>query len=481
MLSLLVLIPIIGIIIIMFLPKTKESITVKKVGLFFSLVDLWISLYIWGLLDSNNNSDQLVNCISSNSYYSITLVVDGISICFILLTTIIFPIALLSNWSNLNKSSVPVKYYVILMLMIESLLLLVFTVSDLILFYVFFESILPPLFILIGLYGSSQKIRASFHLFLYTLLGSLLMLLSFLMIYFITGTTDFTLLKDISIDIFTQKIIWMGIFLALAIKTPLIPLHLWLPLAHAESPLGGSIILAGIVLKLSLYGVLRIVLPFLPEASLYFTPFVYTICVLTIIYASLTTLRQVDLKVIIAYSSIGHMAMCIMGAFSNNLQGLVGSLFLSLAHGLVSPALFICVGGILYDRTHTRILNYYRGLGNYLPLFSLMFFIFSLCNIAVPFSANFIGEFLIISGAFQRIPLLTFLACISIVLSAAYGIWLFIRIVGGSYTLYLGVLDDISKREFYLLMPLLLLTIILGVKPDIILNILYSSLTSILY
>nr|QTK22352.1 NADH dehydrogenase subunit 4 [Pneumocystis canis] len=481
MLLLLVLIPLIGILIISLLPSTVGSTVAKKVGLFFSLVDLWISVYLWGLLDSNNSSYQLVNSITNNNLYSITLVVDGISICFILLTTIIFPIALLSNWVNLNNSSVAVKYYVILMLLIESLLLLVFTVSDLILFYVFFESILPPLFVLIGLYGSSQRIWASFHLFLYTLLGSLFMLLSFLVIYFITGTTDFFILKDISLDLATQKIIWMGIFLALAIKTPLIPLHLWLPLAHAESPLGGSIILAGIVLKLSIYGVLRIILPFLPEASIYFTPFVYTICVVTIIYASLTTLRQVDLKVIIAYSSIGHMAMCVIGAFSNNLQGLAGSLFLSLAHGLVSPALFICVGGILYDRTHSRIINYYRGLGSYMPLFSIIFFIFSLCNIAVPFSANFVGEFLIISGAFQRLPVLTVLACLSIVLSAAYGIWLYIRLIGGSYSPYLGVLEDLSKREFFLIVPLLFLTVILGVKPDIILSTVFSSLTAILY
>nr|YP_010248542.1 NADH dehydrogenase subunit 4 [Pneumocystis oryctolagi]QTK22306.1 NADH dehydrogenase subunit 4 [Pneumocystis oryctolagi] len=479
MLSFLVFFPLLGLLLVWFSPENPGNTRSLRLGLFFTIITLWISLILWGSFDNSLEKGQWIEEITCNNFFSIRLLVDGISIYFILLTTFIFPIALLSNWENLGNRSA--KSYVIVMLLLESLLLFVFTVSDLLLFYIFFESILPPLFLLIGIYGSLQRIRASYHLFLYTFLGSLFMLLSILGIYFITGTTDWIYLRDIVIDPEIQKVFWLGIFLALAIKTPLVPFHLWLPLAHAESPLGGSVILAGIVLKLSLYGVLRILLPLLPEASLYFTPLVYTICVITIIYSSLTTLRQVDLKVIIAYSSIGHMALAILGAFSNNLQGLAGSLLLSLAHGLVSPALFICVGGVLYDRTHTRILSYYRGLASYMPLFSLFFFIFSLCNIAVPFSGNFLGEFLILSGSFQRMPLLTLLASSSVVLSAAYGVWLYIRIIGGSYSSYFSVLPDLSFRELCLLIPLLVITLLLGIQPHWVFSSLFTSLTTLLY
>lgn len=436
LLSSLLLSPIISIIVIMFLPSNSSLI--KRLGLLSSISTLWISLLLWVSLD---NSIYLT--ISNNHNYPIDLSVDGISIFFILLTTFIIPIAILSNWSNLEEG-LSIKYYIVLILLIELLLLLVFTVTDLLLFYIFFEAILPPLFLLIGLYGSQRKIKASFYLFLYTFLGSLFMLLSFLAIYWMTGTTNIFLLKDMSISIPVQKILWVSIFFALAIKTPLVPLHLWLPYAHAESPLGGSVILAGIVLKLSLYGILRILIPILPEASIYYTPWVYTICVITILYSSLTTLRQIDLKVIIAYSSIGHMALCILGAFSNTLEGIEGSILLAIAHGLVSPALFICVGGVLYDRTHTRIINYYRGLASYMPLFSVIFFVLTLCNIAIPFSANFLGELMVLGGSFQRMPLLTLLSGSSVILSAGYAIWLYIRIICGSYSPYLNVLSDVT-------------------------------------
>nr|QTK22382.1 NADH dehydrogenase subunit 4 [Pneumocystis sp. 'ludovicianus'] len=480
-LTLLILIPIVGIVTIMLLPELTNKILIRKLGLIFSLSVLWLSVFIWGSFEGDGREVQYISDVFNNEYYPIKLSLDGLSIYFVLLTTFIFPIALLSNWENLDDKKVSIKYYVILMLLIEFLLLLVFTVSDILLFYIFFESILPPLFVLIGMYGSTRKIQASFYIFLYTFLGSIFMLLSFTTIYWVTGIRDIQLLKDISLDVNLQKILWIGIFFALAVKTPLVPLHLWLPLAHAESPLGGSVILAGIVLKLSLYGILRILIPILPEASLYYTPLVYLICVITIIYSSLTTLRQSDLKVIIAYSSIGHMAICTLGAFSNTLDGIEGSILLAIAHGLVSPALFVSVGGILYDRTHTRALSYYRGLLSYMPIFSIMFFIFSLCNIAVPFSANFVGEFLIFSGAFQRMPVLTVLASISIVLSAGYGIWLYIRLIGGSYSPYLGVLPDMTRREIYLMLPLLFLTIVLGINPNIVLDIVHGSITSMLY
>lgn len=354
-------------------------------------------------------------------------------------------------------------------------------VIDLLIFYILFESILPPLFLLIGIYGSNRKILASYHIFLYTLFGSFFLLLALLSIYYLTGTTNFIFLNQFSIDLSFQKVLWLAIFFSIMIKTPLFPFHLWLPLAHSEAPLGGSVLLAGVILKLALYAILRILIPILPEATLYFTPFVYSICVITIIYASLTTLRQIDLKVIIAYSSISHMAVCILGVFSNNILGLDGSIFLGLAHGLVSPALFIIVGGILYDRYHTRILSYYRGLIQFMPILSLFFFLFTLANMGTPLTANFIGEFLCLSGAFQNSPLLTSFSSLSIVLSAAYSIYLFNRISGGVKSHYLSVVYDINRREFYILFPLLLLTIVLGIYPNFILSDLEYSLSNLIY
>jgi NADH-ubiquinone oxidoreductase chain 4 len=265
------------------------------------------------------------------------------------------------------------------------------------------------------------------------------------------------------------------------IKAPLAFGHIWLPNAHSEGPLSSSIILAGIVLKLALYAVLRIILPILPEASLYFTPLVYTICLITIIYTSLTTLREVDLKRIIAYSSIGHMGIVIIGAFSNTIQGIEGSILLGICHGLVSSGLFILLGGSLYDRYHTRNILYYRGLTQIMPLFSLMFFILILMNMATPLSGNFISEFMCLAGGFQRLPFITSLAASSIFLSAAYSIYLYNRICGGIKSPYIEVTNDLSRREFLIVLPLILLSLIIGIYPNLILEGLHSSVSSLIY
>ena len=412
--------------------------------------------------------------------YNIYLGIDGISIYFILLTTIIMPIALLSNWTSISEN---VKWYLILILVLETLLLAVFLVLDIFLFYIFFESILPPLFVLIGLFGSSNRVRASFFLFLYTLLGSLFLLLSILVMYNIMGTTDFDALYKINFNYYTQLLLFSGIFIAFAVKTPLIFLNIWLLKAHVESPLGGSIILAGIVLKLSLYGIIRLILPILPKASVYCTYLVYTIGVITIIYASFSTLRTIDIKELIAYSSVSHAAVYVLGVFSNTLQGIEGGITLGLAHGFVSSGLFICVGGILYDRSSTRLITFYRGMAQIMPLFSVLFFILCLSNAGTPLSLNFIGEFLSLYGTFEKLPLMGALASSSIVLSAAYTIYMFNRIAfGGKYSKLFKVnLPDLNKREFFILFVLVLYTVLLGIYPILILDGLHYSVSLLIY
>ena len=365
----------------------------------------------------------------------------------------------------------------------ESLLLTVFLVLDILLFYIFFESILPPLFILIGLFGSSNKVRASFYLFLYTLLGSLFLLLSILTMSSIMGSTDFDALYKTNFNYSTQLFLFYGIFIAFAVKTPTIFLNTWLLKAHVESPLGGSIILAAIVLKLSLYGIFRLILPLLPKASLEYTNIIYLIGIITIIYASLSTLRTIDVKELIAYSSVSHAAVYLIGVFSNTIQGIEGGITLGLAHGFVSSGLFICVGGVLYDRSATRLISFYRGMAQIMPLFSILFFILSLGNCGVPLTLNFVGEFMSLYGVFERLPLLGVFASSSIVFSAAYTIYMFNRIAfGGTFTKFFEENKiDVNKREFFILLILVMFTVILGIYPAPILDGLHYSVSSLIY
>jgi len=454
--------------------------SIKWIALSVSIINFIVSLIIFVFFDFSYNQFQFVQEPYDIMGYNIYLGIDGISIYFILLTTIIMPVALLSNWTSISEN---VKWYLVLILMLETLLLAVFLVLDIFLFYIFFESILPPLFVLIGLFGSNNRVRASFFLFLYTLLGSLFLLLSILAIYNIMGTTDFDALYKTNFNYYTQLLLFSGIFIAFAVKTPLIFLNIWLLKAHVESPLGGSIILAGIVLKLSLYGIIRLILPILPKASVYCTFLVYTIGVITIIYASFSTLRTIDIKELIAYSSVSHAAVYVLGVFSNTLQGIEGGITLGLAHGFVSSGLFICVGGILYDRSSTRLITFYRGMAQVMPLFSVLFFILCLSNAGTPLSLNFIGEFLSLYGTFEKLPLLGMLACSSIVLSAAYTIFMFNRIAfGGKYSKLFKVnLPDLNKREFFILFVLILYTVLLGLYPIPVLDGLHYSVSSLIY
>jgi NADH-ubiquinone oxidoreductase chain 4 len=453
---------------------------VKTIALSTSIINLFISLIIFILFDFSSNQFQFVQEYHEISSFDFYLGLDGLSIYFVMLTTIITPIALLSNWNSISEN---IRSYVIIILLLETLLLAVFLVLDILLFYVFFESILPPLFILIGLYGSSNKVRASFYLFLYTLFGSLFLLLSILAMSSIMGTTDFDALYKTNFNYSTQLFLFYGIFIAFAVKTPTIFLNTWLLKAHVESPLGGSIILAAIVLKLSLYGIFRLILPLLPKASLDYTYIIYLIGVITIIYASFSTLRTIDVKELIAYSSVSHAAVYLIGVFSNTIQGIEGGIALGLAHGFVSSGLFICAGGVLYDRSGTRLISYYRGIAQVMPLFSILFFILSLGNCGVPLTLNFVGEFMSLYGVFERLPLLGVLASSSIVFSAAYTIYMFNRIAfAGSFSKFFEAnISDVNKREFFILFTLVIFPVVLGIYPAPVLDGLHYSVSSLIY
>lgn len=469
----LIIIPILGIITII-INKEKS----REIAFITSIFNIIYIIYIWSIYDSTYKGYQFITEFKNNlSIYEFNIGLDGISLYFIILTSLLISIVILSNWYSIKES---IKSYYIIILILEILLISVFIVLDLIMFYVLFESILPPLFLLIGIWGSNRKIEASYHIFIYTLAGSLFMLLAFLTIYQIIGTTNYEKLIEIKLDFKLEKILWLAIFISIMVKSPLFPFHLWLPLCHSEAPLGGSILLAGIILKLAIYAILWILLPILPSATLYFTPLVYTITIITIIYASLTTLRQIDLKVIVAYSSISHMAITIMGILSNQIQGINGGILLSISHGLVSPALFILLGGVLYDRYHTWILFYYKGLITFMPLFSLYFFLFTLANMATPLSGNFIGEFLSLQGSYERSFLATILASSSIFLTAAYSIFLFNWISGGIKSSYIIQTNDLNRWEFFILSFILIFVIILGLYPYILFEGLNQTISSIL-
>ena len=481
LLTSLLLTPILGVLAILVNRENGISLTnIKIIALSTSILNFFISLVIFILFDFSTNQFQFVQEYHEISYFDFYLGVDGLSIYFILLTTIIIPISLLSNWKSISKD---VEAYIMIILLLESLLLAVFLVLDILLFYIFFESILPPLFILIGIFGSDNRVKASFYLFLYTLLGSLFLLLSILAMSSIMSTTDFDTLFKGNFVYITQLFLFYGIFIAFAVKTPTMFLNTWLLKAHVESPLGGSIILAAIVLKLSLYGILRLILPILPKAYMEYTYIIFLIGVITIVYASLSTLRTIDIKELIAYSSVSHAAVYLLGVFSNSIQGIEGAITLGLAHGFVSPGLFICAGGVLYDRSHTRVISFYRGVTQVMPLFAILFFILCLANCGAPLTLNFIGEFLSLYGVFERSSLYGLFASSSIIFSAAYTIYMFQRIAfGGAYSrMFTVVMPDLTKREYTILMILVVPTVLLGIYPASILDGLGYAVSTLLY
>ena len=474
LLLLLVVLPIISSFIILLLPA-KNSNLIRYIGTFTSFFVFFMSLLLWLFFDNNYVRFQFIfnSTWVSSLNLNFSLGIDGISLFFVLLTTLLIPLCLLSSWENITKRS---KEYIIAFLMIESFLILVFCVRDLLLFYIFFESTLIPMFIIIGIWGSRErKVRASYMLFLYTLLGSVLMLLSILYIYFRVGTTDYETLLTYSFTFTEQRFIWLAFFASFASKVPMLPVHIWLPEAHVEAPTAGSVILAGILLKLGSYGFIRFSLPLFPEASLYFTPFIFALSVIGILYSSLTAIRQTDLKRIVAYTSVAHMNLVVIGLFSFNIIGLEGAILQSLSHGFVSSALFLIIG-VLYDRHHTKMVKYYSGLVHTMPLFTIIFLIFTMANIGLPGTSSFVGEFLLLLGAFKISICIAFFGATGMVLGGCYSLWLFNRIVYGNLKIqYLAKFQDISYREFFIFLPLLVGTLVMGIYPEIFLEAIHGS------
>nr|QIA60260.1 NADH dehydrogenase subunit 4 [Ptychanthus striatus] len=477
-LSGLILLPLLGSLIILVIPNSRVRL-IRGITIWTSLITFLYSLFFWIRFENDTAKFQFVETIRWLPYSNINFYIgiDGISLFFVILTTFLTPICILVGFYSVKSYK---KEYMIAFFICESFLIAVFCSLDLLIFYVFFESVLIPMFIIIGVWGSRQrKIKAAYQFFLYTLMGSLFMLLAILFIFFQTGTTDLQILPTTEFSERRQILLWIAFFASFSVKVPMVPVHIWLPEAHVEAPTAGSVILAGILLKLGTYGFLRFSIPMFPEATLYFTPFIYVLSVIAIIYTSLTTIRQIDLKKIIAYSSVAHMNFVTIGMFSLNIQGIEGSILLMLSHGLVSSALFLCVGA-LYDRHKTRIVKYYGGLVSTMPIFSTIFLFFTLANMSLPGTSSFIGEFLILVGAFQRNSLVATLAALGMILGAAYSLWLYNRVVFGNFKPnFLLKFSDLNRREVLIFLPFIAGVIWMGVYPEVFLECMHTSVSNL--
>ncbi len=470
-LNTLYLIPIIGIIFIIVAP-IKFS---KLISLSFTIISFIYTI----LLSIYYNPIIQYQYMESYSIFGKSFVVglDGISLNFILLTAFILPICILTSYKSITTY---IKEFYISLLSIELLLFGVFTVLDLLGFYILYEGVLIPMFLIIGVWGArKEKITAAYYFFFYTFVGSIIMLISIIYLYNSTGSTDYGVLLSQGLSSDLQKWVFLAFLASFAVKIPKFPFHIWLPLAHVEAPLAGSILLAAVLIKLGSYGFIRFALPLLPEACQYYSPLVNTMALLAIIYASITTIRQTDLKRIIAYSSIGHMGVVMLGIFSLTTEGVEGSIYLQIGHGLVSSALFIIVTN-LYDRHHSRLVKYYRGMVITMPLFTIMFLLFTMANIAVPLSCNFVGEFLSLYSIFTNNIFIGIMGGLGIILSACYALLLLNRVAFGSMSPYITVNRDLDRREIYILIPLSILTILFGVYPNWILDKIHYTVINIL-
>nr|YP_009922215.1 Nad4 [Metschnikowia shivogae]QMS50798.1 Nad4 [Metschnikowia shivogae] len=406
-----------------------------------------------------------------NVYYT----TDGMADMLMLLTAYTMPLSMISNWNNIRST-----LFFELVLNLGIILLINFMCQDMTSFYVYFEASLAPLFVMMGLYGAANKDKAADYMLMYTLFSSLFMLLAIAIYEILLDNTDYqaTSLLVLSMDL--QCILFLAMSMGIAVKTPLAPVHTWLPVVHSESPLAGSMLLAGVMLKLAVYAIMRLILPTLSDAAVLYTPIVYVLCVMTIMYTSIMTLRQTDLKVIMAYSSMSHMSVCMLGMLSNTLTGMSGSLMLSLAHGFVSPGLFMMVGGMLYDRYHNRLMYYYQGLLTYMPWLAVYLIMLSFCNTGTPLSLNFIGEMLSLSGAINRAPMLGALAALSVLLSASYQMKMTNRLTGGVKTPYMSLTSDCTYRESFLMWATIMPTMFFGLFPNSMLNMMWEG-TNLMY
>jgi len=473
------ILPLIGSLLLITLPFTKKK-SLKQISLNFSCITFVFSIGLWVLFNKSIGIFQFVTKFLWIPAFNLNFIIgiDGISLFFIILTTLLIPLCFLISWKSIEFN---LKEYFLAFLIMEFFLIGVFSILDLLLFYIFFESVLIPMFLIIGIWGSRErKIRAAFFFFLYTLLGSVFMLLSILYIYFQIGTTEYEVLLSFSFSKIEQKILWLTFFFSFASKIPMLPVHLWLPEAHVEAPTAGSVILAGVLLKLGTYGFIRFSLPLFPEACFYFSPFVYSLSAIGIIYTSFTAIRQTDFKRIIAYTSIAHMNLVMLGIFSFNIIGIEGALLQSLSHGFVASALFLIIG-VVYDRHHSRMVKYYGGLVHVMPLYIFIFLFFTMANIGLPGTSSFVGEFLILTGSFKVNTTITFLGATGMILGGCYSLWLFNRIAYGNLkTQYFKQFLDINKRESLIFLPLLLGTVIMGLLPNIFLDPMHMSVNTLI-
>ena len=477
-LSTLIFLPLVSSFFIFLSKESKNNNSAVYISLFSSLAAFLLSLFIWYSLDPTSSDFQFLAAKNwINNSIKFKLGVDGISILFIVLTALITPICIISC---INSVKVRVKEFLIAILILETFMIGVFCSLDLVVFYLFFEAGLIPMFLIIGVWGGPRRVYSAFKFFLFTLLGSVLMLVAIIVIYWITGTTDVTEIYKLQIPKEYQNLLWLAFFSSFAVKMPMWPEHTWLTDAHVEAPTAGSVILAAILLKMAGYGFLRFSLPMFPIASEYFTPLIYALSIIAIIYTSLVALMQDDMKKLIAYSSVAHMGYVTLGIFTFTKQGIEGSIFQMISHGLISAALFLCVG-VVYDRLHSRMISTYGGLVNYLPKYSFLFVVFALAGLGLPGTSGFLGEFLVLAGTFQKNYLVSMLATFGVVLGAAYMLWLTKRVIfGNTNNNDIKNLKDINALEALMLITLGILVILFGFYPSPLMDTLNISVNNLI-
>jgi NADH-quinone oxidoreductase subunit M len=477
-LSSLILLPSIGALFLLFSKENEKSNTVKYVAVFTSLVNFLISIYLWFLFDPSTSEFQFIeDKIWLKDFINYKIGIDGISILFIILTTFITLLCIVSVNSTVKFR---LRDFLIAILIMESVMIGVFCSLDLVIFYLFFEAGLIPMFLIIGIWGGKRRVYSAFKFFLYTLLGSVLMLVAIISIYWISGTTDVLKLYELGIETKYQNLLWLAFFSSFAVKTPMWPVHTWLPDAHVEAPTAGSVLLAAILLKMAGYGFIRFSLSLFPVASELFTPLVYILSLVAIIYTSLVALMQEDMKKLIAYSSVAHMGFVTLGIFTITQQGIEGSIIQMISHGLVSAALFLCVG-VVYDRMHSRLIETYGGLVSVMPKYSILFMLFTLAAIGLPGTSGFIGEFLVLMGAFKDNFLVAVIASLGVIFSAAYMLWLYRRVVFGNLTnKNLLKIPDLNISEKFILWSLAIPVLFFGFYPEPLINTIETSVKNLI-
>ncbi len=479
-LSSLILLPIVGALFILFSKSNNQSdhTSSKYVAIFVSFANFFIAIYLWSIFDPSLTDFQFVEeRIWIQGLVNYKLGIDGISILFVVLSTFITPLCIIS----VNKSvTYKLNEFLIAILIMESLMIGVFCSLDLVIFYLFFEGGLIPMFLIIGIWGGNRRVYSAFKFFLFTLLGSVLMLIAIISIYWINGTTDIVELYKIGIESKYQNLLWLAFFSSFAVKTPMWPFHTWLPDAHVEAPTAGSVLLAAILLKMAGYGFIRFSLGLFPIGSENFIPLVYVLSIVAIIYTSFVALMQEDMKKLIAYSSVAHMGYVTLGIFTITQQGLQGSLIQMISHGLVSAGLFLCVGAV-YDRMHSRLIVTYGGIVSIMPKYAVLFMIFTLAAVGLPGTSGFVGEFLILIGAFQKSFLIAIIASLGVILGAAYMLWLYRRVIFGEIkNKELLKMLDLNKSEIFILTALAIPTIFFGFYPEPLLNTIDISIANLI-